>query len=293
MLGGVLAISRTELDRNTLLAAEARNDWGTPTNTEAVYFASAVRSEPAIVFLGDSHAEQYYPAVKAALARQSPAPGVAFSTHRGCPLFSGYRPLCDQVYARSIALAGSPSVRRVVIASAWERYLTGDYPGIVRLSPARADEIFARLAADIVRLRALGKEVVVVGPHPSAEVADPELLAAHRRAGIIGIQEPTRFAPWFPLDDFRRRTIVVDRLLSQLVTRTGATLIDPSAVLCPAGRCMTTDGSGTPIRSDSYHLRTFAAVRYLTYVPALLALPAPPNGPRLAGHPGQVAGLAR
>jgi hypothetical protein len=52
------------------------------------------------------------------------------------------------------------------------------------------------------------------------------------------------------------------------------------------------DERGTPIRSDSYHLRTFAAVRYLTYVPALLTLPRLER-PQIAGRPRRLVQLAR
>jgi peptidoglycan/LPS O-acetylase OafA/YrhL len=276
VLGAIMSVSRADVDRDTLLARQARNDWATPKSDFAVYFVTASHRDPRIVFLGDSHAEQYYPSVKHVIDGLSPAPTVAFSTRGGCPFFPTFLPsTCRGAYLRGMRLASSPTVQRVVIVSAWDMYAAnGDQGEEFHLSPAELRESFDSLERDVARLRALGKDVVLIGPHPHAETADPELLAAHRRIGRFGTTTPTTFATSFPLSAFRERTRAVNEDLARLVARTGASFIDPATVLCPAGRCRTMDDDGTPIRKDSNHLRPFAAVRYLTYVPALLTLPA-------------------
>jgi hypothetical protein len=276
VLGAIMTRSRADLDRDTLMAQQARNDWATPKSDDAVYFVTAAHENLRIAFLGDSHAEQYYPSVKHAVESLSAAPTVAFSTYGGCPFFPTYYPVrCRGAYRRGMQLASSPTVQRVVIASAWDMYaVDGDQGEDSRLSPEQMRESFDALEPDIARLRALGKEVVLIGPHPHADVADPELLAAHRRIGRFGTTAPTTFATSFPLSAFRERTRLVSEGLARLASRTGASLIDPATVLCPGGSCLTMDDHGTPIRKDSNHLRPFAAVRYLTYVPTLIALPA-------------------
>ena len=276
MLGGVVAISRADFDRDALVAEAARNDWETPNGIRAVYYASSARRDPDVVFLGDSHTEQYFPAVKRALAAQPSPATVAFSTHGGCPVLPAFDPaVCGAVYARAMALAARPSVRRVVIASAWDIYHADSVARRgYRMSPARMAEHFAGLADDVARLRAAGKEVVLIGPHPHSPLADPELLAAHTRIGRLGTRAPTRFASSFPLEAFKVRTAFVDDMLRRVSVRTGASLVDPSEVLCPRRECFTTDERGVPVRKDADHLRPFAAVRYLAYVPALVRVPA-------------------
>ncbi|HET9797072.1 MAG TPA: acyltransferase family protein, partial [Gemmatimonadaceae bacterium] len=272
ILGAILTFSRADLDRDTLKARQARNDWGTP-KSEAVYFVTATHGAPSIAFVGDSHAEQYYPSVKHEAELHPDGPTVAFSTFGGCPLLPTFLPrLCQGPYARAMRLASSATVRRVIIASAWDMYAAnGDQGEQYELPASALRASFAALEPDILRLRRLGKDVVLIGPHPHAEVADPELLAAHRRISAIGTIAPTRFASSFPLSAFRERTRVVNESLERLAARTGATLIDPASVLCPGGDCLTMDDHGTPIRKDSNHLRPFAAIRYLTYVHALMS----------------------
>ena len=272
ILGAILTVTRDDLDRDTLKARQARNDWGTP-KTESVYFVTATHGAPSIAFVGDSHAEQYYPSVKHEAELHPDGPTVAFSTFGGCPFFPTFLPrLCKGPHSRAMRLASSPTVRRVIIASAWDMYAeNGDQGEQYELSAPELRASFAALEPDILRLRRLGKDVVLIGPHPHAEIADPELLAAHRRISAIGTIAPTRFASSFPLSAFRERTRVVNESLERLAARTGATLIDPASVLCPGGNCLTTDDHGTPIRKDSNHLRPFAAIRYLTYVHTLMS----------------------
>ena len=150
-----------------------------------------------------------------------------------------------------------------------------------RMTPADMQRIFPLLMQDVMVLRRLGKEVVIIGLHPYDERADPELLAAHTRLGRLGTRAPTQFAHSFPLAEFRQRTIMVRDLLADIVAKTGAVAIDPAAALCPAGACLTMDANGTPLRKDSNHLRPFAAIQYLPFVPALVA-PGPMAAPGLS-----------
>lgn len=291
LLGGTMAISRADFDADALTAERARNDWATPKSPDAVYYLSRRHDEPRIVFLGDSHAEQYYPAVRAALP-DSLARAVAFSTHGGCPFLPTYLPAsCGSAYARSMRLAAGPSVRRVIIASAWDMYSFDGHQGEA-FQPSAGDlaRVLPLLERDVRHLRALGKEVVLIGPHPHDGLADPELLAAHTRVGRFGLQAPSHFAPSFPLADFRRRTAAADTLLSRIAQATGAVVIDPAAVLCPGGSCLTMDEHRVPLRKDSNHLRPFAAIRYLTYVPALLTPRPLAEGQTVIGQRSSLSG---
>lgn len=265
-------------DPDTLIAREARRDWHSPKSNEAVYFATKGTGGPAIVFLGDSHMEMYYPTIKQAAEAQAPVPVIAFSTHGGCAVLpTVYSEVCAGAYARSMKLAALPSVRRVVIASKWDMYHFDDPTS---RSSVDARRVFGLLARDIRMLRRLGKEVVIIASHPNAPEADPELLAAHLRVGFLGTRAPTRFAPSFPLPVFQKHAALANGWLRKVASETGARVIDPAEFLCSGAICPTTDERGKPLRIDANHLRPFAVTRYLTYVPELVVL-----APRAAGAP--------
>jgi peptidoglycan/LPS O-acetylase OafA/YrhL len=265
-------------DPDTLTAREAQRDWQSPKSNEAVYFATKGAGGPTIVFLGDSHMEQYYPTIKQMAEAQAPVPVVAFSTHGGCAILpTVYPEVCSGAYARAMKLAALPTVRRVVIASKWDMYHFDDPTS---KTPVDAQRVFGLLTHDIRKLRRLGKEVVIIASHPNAPEADPELLAAHLRIGFLGTRAPTRFAPSFPLAVFESHAALANGWVRKVASETGARVIDPAEFLCAAAACPTTDERGKPLRIDANHLRPFAVTRYLTYVPELVTLE-----PRAAGTP--------
>ena len=272
MLGAVAVawpVSNYGDDPDTLVAQAAHRDWQSPKSNDAVYYVSKKRGAPVIVFLGDSHMEQYYPTIEQLVEAEVPRPVVAFSTHGGCAFLpTVYARVCAGAYARGMKVASLPTVRRVVIASKWYEYDFGDRGST---APIDAPRVFGLLTQDIRTLRQLGKEVVIIASHPNAAEDDPELLAAHLRVGSLGTLAPTRFAKSFPLSEFEKRSALANGWLEKVATETGARLIDPAPYLCPSGVCRTMDENGKPLRTDAFHLRPFAVTRYLTYVPELVA----------------------
>lgn len=268
-------------DQGTALAMAARRDWTTPLSPDVVFYASG-SGAPEILFVGDSHTEQYYPAVKQTAGAMVPVPTVAFSTRGGCP----FLPLvnersCAAVYRRSMAHASEPSVRRVVIAGAWPLYVDEafgrDSGGATLLRvdgrSATLPEVrraFFALTKDVAGLRAMGKDVVIITSHPNLPSADPLLLAAPLRMGFVTSDRSSRFAP-FSLAEFRKTAAWVDEQLASVARESGARLIAPGDYLCANDVCPAADESGRPLRMDSGHFRPFAAIRYFTYVPSLLA----------------------
>jgi len=268
-------------DQGTAVAMAARKDWTTPISPDAVFYASG-SGAPEILFVGDSHTEQYYPAAKHAAEAMAPVPTVAFSTKGGCP----FLPLvnersCGSVYRRSLALASEPSVKRVVIAGAWPLYVDEEFgrgnggATLLRVNGRTAtlpdvQRAFRALASDVAGLRAMGKDVVILTSHPNLPSADPLMLAAPLRVPFVTSHNASRFGP-FSLAEFKQTAAWIDEQLASVARESGARLIAPGDYVCASDVCPAADESGRPLRMDSGHFRPFAAIRYFTYVPSLLA----------------------
>ncbi|MEP6731751.1 MAG: SGNH hydrolase domain-containing protein, partial [bacterium] len=245
-------------------------------------FYASGSGAPVILFVGDSHAEQYYPAVQHASESLEPAPSVMFSTKGGCPFLPDLDVrYCGDVYRRSLALAKSASVRRVVIASVWSGYVdehfgrdSGGQTILTAKSSRKAtvhdvEESFRTLAADIATLRSQGKDIVIIASHPGSMSADPARMVAPLRVRFRAASVAA-FASSFSAVDSKRGAAWMDGQLARVAQSTGATLIHPTDFLCPHDSCMTMDEHGAPLRIDAGHLRPFAVTRYMTFVPALL-----------------------
>ena len=273
-------------DPTVARAVAARSDWSPNGLGKGVHYTFGVKGEPQVVFIGDSHAELYFPAVQQAARNMASPPLVAFRSMSGCapvPRIQSTR--CDEVYRDAIAAALGGSVRRVIIAAYWRGYVE---PAFGRsalgnaafvneagtpASAAFVDSAFRRLAADIARLRRAGKEVVVLLSLPGSDAADPSLLASASRIPFMRDSVAGHlFAASFSLTKFKSDASWIESEVALAAQLGGASLIDPAPYLCPNGTCPTTDERGAVLRSDGSHLRPFASIRYLTFVPSLLAV---------------------
>ena len=183
-----------------------------------------------------------------------------------------------------MTLANASTVRRVVLITNWLAYVDSSFglaPGgstswLNELgepaSPARVDSAFKQLASDVARMRRSGKDVVILLTDPWSEAADPALIA---KASRIPFVRPSAthsvFLPSFPLAKFKADAHWIESEVAMAAQLGGARLIDPAPYLCPNGACPTMDERGALLRSDEEHLRPFASIRYLTFVPSLLA----------------------
>ena len=268
-------------DRQSILAMRAKSDWQLPAKAgEAVVISGS--GNDSVLFLGDSHMQQYFAAIQLAASRLPSAPTVVFATKAGCPflpdldrLKDGYD--CPAHYREHLAMAEAPGVKKVVIAGFWQGYIKSDSTREPMLRfqgrPAANDDIhqaFTRLAADLTRLTALGKQVVIIGPHPTAQSFDPQLLANRSRIPFIhGSTGGPQFGP-LPESQFDQRVGGIVSELNRVAAVSGASLIEPTQYLCEKGLCASQDGD-IPRYKDRNHLRTFAVIAHLKYVPSLLA----------------------
>lgn len=240
-----------------------------PEDHPDLAFATGDRA-PEIVILGDSHAEQYFLAFRAAALALSPVPTVAFNTRSGCP-FLRPRPPSEYACHPSLDAASAPSVRVVVIGTDWTRYLPSSQNQVATRETAL---MLANLRQDIQRLRALGKIVVIIGPHPTATTSDPALLTAPLWPLNGVLRSRPHFEPAFSLTEFRRTSAWVEDSLAAIARATSARLIMPADYQCHDDTCPAADSAGVPLWIDDNHLRPRAVARYLTYIPSVVALAA-------------------
>jgi hypothetical protein len=180
-------------------------------------------------------------------------------------------------------LAQDPSIEAVVIASIWTPYFRKELydpkskptlsvvDGKRRVPVENAEAgvalVSARLEADVKTLVAAGKRVVLVLPVPAYKKPIARILALRAwRQQRVEIELP------------RARHEAAQRLVTQalraVAARTGATIIDPTDVLCPGDACLFSK-DGVSIYRDSNHL-TAEGARMLA--PALSVVLGPTPG---------------
>ena len=197
-----------------------------------------------------------------------PGRGVTFLTRGGCAPFPGLglgkdAPRCVAWTDLAWRYAERSAYPRIVIIAAWPAYRR------------QADEVFQRLAAQIRRLTAAGKQVVVIGPLPNRIEADPMQL--YRRTFWSG----DIAAPPFARSAFEAATASVRGRLIALAARTGAIYVEPLDALCPRGLCpVATDGRA--VYKDGRHFRPWAmaAPRFAVLDPWLDPPPAAAGPPK-------------
>lgn len=187
-----------------------------------------VAGRPNVLLLGDSHAAQYYEALR----HQFPGVNLLQANSSGCrPVATGqFDERCRALmrFMLDDFLKGrnqTPPVDTVLLAGRW---LKPDAP----------------LMGDLVRrLRAEGYRVIVIGPVPEYHQPLPRLAA-------IEIMNPSR-KPSGSLDSAVRGA---DIALGEAVERAGGIYRSPYRLLCRGGDCQTWVAPGRVMQFDYGHL---------------------------------------
>lgn len=254
--------------------AQAESDWGYPgANNRTLLVGNA---EAQVLFVGDSHIQQYYPRVKWLVEMQK-ATASEFYTRGGCPPIPHVNRLdgvyaCHDFFDAGMKLAlSNPRIRTVVLGGAWENYFLGIPPQETARGPllyassdpekkaltiesSEAARIFAEWAESIKRLRNAGKLVFVILNNPTSRAYSPSLRYPSR----ISMTEPDfdRFTEREIFESFARPVTEKVRAAAE---QGGATVIDPLDVLCDSFQCPTVGPNGAPLYMDSNHLRASVA----------------------------------
>src|SRR5262249_29456910 len=147
----------------------------TPVHTALGYHFERKSGSSNVLFVGDSHMEQYYPRIDRLLSENPDSTrGVLFVTERSClpihRLEGSSTGKCVGLVENALHLANDPRVDTVVIGAAWNRYE-------IFQSPER-EKAFTDLAAIIATFRRMGRRVYLILPIPRGDPFDPSNLVS-------------------------------------------------------------------------------------------------------------------
>jgi hypothetical protein len=226
-----------------------------------------------VLFWGDSHAQQLYPALVTLLdSREIAGRQVLIASADGClPVrgidTDGGRKRCRLFNQRVFERSLQSDVQTVVIVSIWapyfreELYDTRTRPTVCQMDGERClpfataaeglASAGARLRADLGALIAHGKAVHLILPVPAYQRNVSSYMARQQWYG-----RPIDLH--LSLEKHRALTEDVSSLLRRLARETGASVIDPADALCAGGECRFAK-DGLALYRDNNHLAAGAA----------------------------------
>jgi len=227
-----------------------------PVNGAEIYVN--IEKPPQILFLGDSHIQQYAPRL-ARKATQDNIP-VMFLTGGGCPAIpdvtsKNHFHCAEMLNHFQIILQQNPTISTVVIGGCWngiffgEAYIArkGSYEALVQTDDGKA--IALASLKNFLRGLAQTHRVVLVLDNPSMEAFDPRTMLKNRLV-FQGLDSVPITAPVL------QNQVMLNKEMRQIGTSAGATIIDPLAHLCNAESCRLFDRTGALIYQDATHLTT-------------------------------------
>ena len=280
---------------------QAMGDWRYPGPADfggQAGFApmAAGHAERKVLFIGDSHVQQYWPRVTRVIDTNANARAALFATYLGCPPLPGINSVgrgrnCAGFFDYAMQQAYRPDVDTVVFGAFWEKYLLGEYSiansaaHVYRVeddahAPLRLDSpgtqiMFEQFETIVARLVASGRRVFIVLSNPTSPGFDPinmlppELrLSAHVPASLA--LTATRRIDAAPFESF---VAPLTTRLRAIAARTGARALDPRATLCDAMLCPASGEDGMPLYIDSNHLRARFARERASFVDQILLGP--------------------
>ncbi|WP_420145517.1 acyltransferase family protein [Sphingobium sp.] len=196
---------------------------------------------PDAMLWGDSHGVEL--AYALSLDARSRGRALIERTTSSCPPVLDYDakdPRCAAANrAAFAAIRADPRLKRIYLAAFWAN---GDFD-----DPAFVEKLDRTIAA----IRAMGRDVVLIGAVPPQPFDVPRHLAHLARAGRLNA------ATGIDRQSVESRTVHLRALFTRWRDR-GVTLIDPVAALCASGQCMI-EHDGRPLYFDSHHLSVTGA----------------------------------
>jgi hypothetical protein len=242
-----------------------------------------------VLFIGDSHVEQYFPRVKYLTSRRDlKSYSAVFATHEGCPPIPNINLIepgfyCHKFSEFALDEAKKSAVARVVFGGFWERYFIHEYsaPGSrapvyyikdpagrqVRIDDALGVEVFRNFAARISSLRRAGKRVYIILPNPTAPAFEPHSMLIDRlRLGHAAVNTNG----FISKTEFQHHVRPMTAILKYIAESTGSTVFDPLDYFCEDLVCRTNTADGKPKYRDSDHLRSSYAETRATFIDQII-----------------------
>lgn len=196
-----------------------------------------------VLFIGDSHVEQYYPRIDRLLTEHPDTTrSIAFVSGHGCPPLVHSK--CKKMMDNAFAVADDLHVDTVVIASAWNRYTYFD--------PNGPDTAYRDVESTIAKFRSSGRRVYLVLPVPKGEAFEPARIVKRSFTLLSGffLVQSLRLSEVDPWEK------AIAAKLRSIADSQGAVAIDPIDYICHLGDCPTLANDGLPIYCDNSHLRS-------------------------------------
>lgn len=233
-------------------------------------FTTNVEREPNILFIGDSHMEQFGPAI-ANLSPASLAPAIMI-TGGGCPPIPGVvessLTQCHQVQKDiQTILKESKTIRTIVLGGCWncyfihETYALNNTASKFRyyFNQSGISEPFRQGRGAELALASFASYIKELSTHYAVYVIlDNPLGSNYNPRGMI---KNRLFIEKEGSDDRVAALDVTQANLNEdlkiMVTGAGGHVIDQLSVLCEYGRCLRKDQNNQPIYKDDHHMRPF------------------------------------
>jgi peptidoglycan/LPS O-acetylase OafA/YrhL len=244
--------------------SRASADWEFGADGERVLPGDAPR---AVLFIGDSHMQHYWPRIEQLMReRAAPVRTVIFKTAGGCAPLPGIErrgQQCSRFVEEAFALAAKPEVDIVVIAASWVGFagrpdyykVGGDESATLKMLTPQSEWVLQGFGAELTKLAAKGKRVVVVLSSPRGTAYDPKSVIG--RDGMT-VRISHGFSP-VARKELRAVTSPVDERLRTIAAQAGAEVVDPSDWFCGPASCPTADELGRPLYKDDSHIRASVA----------------------------------
>ncbi len=270
--------------RHFMNVESAITDWQYPRglierSVDGQEFLSTSDAPPSVLFIGDSHANQFQPRIQA-LFEQKKMPDYAFLTFNGCPPIPGVyedkHPTCVDFIAKiNATLKALPSVKVVVVGGCWNCYFdleTKPVPDVNNFNYVyrsggreayfRNDEGAGLAMESLAKyLEELSKHytVYLILDNQMADENDPRQVLRNR-LNLYSNDATLRLLALSP-EQKERNTAM--RIMAE---RAGAHVIDPLPSLCPDDVCPIFSAPGVPIFKDNHHLRSAYVTDQATFV---------------------------
>jgi len=239
---------------------EAMSDWDYPGDDKAQWQGTP---DATVLFVGDSFIQQYFPRIRWLMENHTGIHRtVRFYTEQGCAPVPGItRKLtrnCGAFAANGFRLAQQEDVVEVIVGGSWlgmvergDYYFEGDLQErVIDFDGRDGVQVFSKLAHDLARLKAMGKQVHLVLNPPGGKMADPTNPIKNRF-----VSSPSLVVRSIPMEEHVARTGAINAKLRAVAAQAGIPVLDPAEWICSELECPVTDATGIPTFKDSTHLR--------------------------------------
>jgi peptidoglycan/LPS O-acetylase OafA/YrhL len=266
--------------------------------------------ETKVLFIGDSHIQQYWPRVQHIIdAQPDSARTAVFAVRRGCPPMPGINTTwrawnCSRSFDYAVEQAFQPGVDTVVFGAFWESYFLGEYSEDHSLRPVQdvqahtrapleLDSPDTRIAFEqfrntVARLVSSGRRVFIVLSNPTSPLFDPVFPSWIRLSLRLPGSLPAGSSPRIDAGPFETFVAPVMNRLRDIAAQTGAQVVDPRSTLCDQMICPAAGPDEMPLYLDSNHLSGYAARQRASFVDAMLLGPETQSGTSVSISGSQV-----